>query len=358
MVVFPIVAALITLGCAIAVGRDYVARPKPDKMMWTIAFAMFATAAGAEAFGALVGWTPLLARVYYVLGATLVVGYLALGELYLILPNRRAWVDRVAGGLVALTALAVALVSRAAVGDVGSMGWQALQRGPGLTALTIGINSTGTLVLLGGLLYSAWRFRRLGTQRNRMLGCLLIAVGTLVVASGGTLTRFGSRQLLYIAMAIGAALIFGGYLKAKQPDVQRTASPVSDAMVEDVGAEPVMDVMPVGTVSSSGATVAALQSSNDRVPASVNVVFACVGSAGELIVPSLALREAGLRAGELVALVVTDDGLLVASRATFSEQLLDRIDAQLTSHAPANPARDADAPSVARLAREGNRRTS
>ena len=197
MLVFPIIATLVALGCAGVVARDYIARPKPDKVAWLIAFVMFAGAAGLEVGGALAHWTPLMARVYYALGAVLVVGYLALGELYLLFPARRDLVDRAAGGLVALTALGISLVYRAPLdAGVSEHGWHALRPGAGLLVLTIGINTVGTLILVGGLLYSAWRFRQRHTFRNRTLGCLLIAIGTLAVASGGTLTRLGSDQLL------------------------------------------------------------------------------------------------------------------------------------------------------------------
>jgi hypothetical protein len=224
MVVFPIIATILALACCIAVLRDYLARPRPAGITWTIAFAIFAVAAGSEVAGSLAGWTPLLARIYYVLGATLVVGYLALGELYLLM--RRERVDRIAGLLVLLSALAVALVWNSEVsGDVGRDGWEALERGPALTILTVALNSVGTLVLVGGLLYSAVSFRRRGIMRNRMLGCLLIAVGTLSVAGGGTLTRLGSHQYLYIAMSLGIALIFGGYVQARKPDAVKDPTP-------------------------------------------------------------------------------------------------------------------------------------
>lgn len=224
MVIFPIVATVLAFGCAAAVVRDYLARPRPAGLVWSIAFAIFGVAALCEVIGALSGWTPLLARVYYVLGATLVVGYLAVGELYLLM--RRSWADKAAGVMILLTALAVSLISKTPIGpDVADEGWRALEPGAGLTALTIGINSTGTAILAGGLLYSVVTFQRKGIMRNRMIGCLLIAAGTLAVASGGTLTRLGSDQYLYIAMSIGIALIFAGYLWTRKPDVAPTTAP-------------------------------------------------------------------------------------------------------------------------------------
>jgi len=232
MVIFPIIATTLAFGCCLAVLRDHIARPKPAGLVWTIAFAIFGTAALSEVLGTLIGWTPLLARTYYVLGATLVVGYLALGELYLLM--RRQRVDRIAGVLVVLTALAISLVSKASVGaDVETAGWEALERSPGLTAVTMFLNIGGTLILVGGLVYSAISFKRRGIMRNRMIGCLLIAAGTLAVASGGTLTRLGSHQYLYIAMSLGITLIFAGYVRTRKPDVAPAPKPV--AMVRDSG---------------------------------------------------------------------------------------------------------------------------
>lgn len=229
MVLFPLFAALLAACCAVIVMHDYRARPKPDKVAWGIAFGIFAAAAGIEVIATIADWTPFLARAYYVLGATLVVGYLALGELYLLM--RRARVDRIAGIIAFLSVLAVALVIRTPItGDITQDGWEALDRGPGLTMLTVAFNSIGTLVLIGGLLWSVWKLRRLGTMRNRTIGCLLIALGTLSVASGGTLTRLGSHQYLYIAMSLGISLIFAGYLRARRPDHRPVAVPRPETM--------------------------------------------------------------------------------------------------------------------------------
>jgi hypothetical protein len=147
---------------------------------------------------------------------------------------RRAWVDRIAGLLLVLSALAISLVSNATVAtDVKQVGWEALERSPGLTILTILINSTGTVILVGGLAYSAVSFKRRGIMRNRMIGCLLIASGTLAVASGGTLTRLGSHQYLYIAMSLGIALIFAGYVRTKKPDEAPARAAIPAVVMRD-----------------------------------------------------------------------------------------------------------------------------
>jgi len=236
VVVFPAASALISLVCAATVARDAVRRPRPDKIAWAVAFAVFAVAAGAEVAGATRGWNVTLARLYYVTGPVLVVDYLAVGELYLLAPRR---VASLAPGMTLLvTALAGAIVWDAPVetSRLGTDGWEAIERGPALVALAASINSLGTLVLVGGALYSAWRFWRRGMFRHRMIGCVLIAAGTLVVATGGTLTRFGQREYLYIAMTLGVAIIYAGYLEARRPDAAAAPSvDVADASTVALG---------------------------------------------------------------------------------------------------------------------------
>ena len=221
MVVLPVLSALIAFGCVALIVRDALRRPSPDRITWIVAFAMFGIAAAAEAIGDTAGWNAPLARTYYLTGAVLVVGFLALGQLYLLAGNR---IGKVAPGIALLiTAVSVSTVWSAPIDHarLSEDGWDAIERTTGLSILAISINSIGTLILLGGLGYSAIRFKRSGQHRNRMIGCLLIALGTLVVAMGGTLTRFGSEQYLYIAMSIGIAMIFGGYVWMKKPEARR-----------------------------------------------------------------------------------------------------------------------------------------
>jgi N-terminal 7TM region of histidine kinase len=218
LIIFPIFALIVSLGCMAIIGYDAWRRPRADRIVWTLAFAIFAIAAGAEVIGSAGHWTPALVRTYYLAGAVLVVGYLALGELYLLAGKQ---IQRFTPGATLLvTVLAASLVLNASIdkSKLADDGWEAIDRGPGLVAMAVTINALGTFVLIGGALYSAWRFRKQGTQHNRMTGCVLIALGTFIVASGGTLTRFGHREYLYIAMAAGVAVIFAGVVETRRAD--------------------------------------------------------------------------------------------------------------------------------------------
>lgn len=220
MIVFPLVALAASSGCAAIAFLRYRRSGRTHELVWTAAFALFVLGAACEVAGSRWGWNPFLARLYYFSGATLVVGYLALGTLFLLAPRRVA--HAALTGLLLASALAGLLVAAAPVDPaiLPVAGWTALQKSPALVALTITLNVGGTLVVVGGALLSAWRtLPRRGASRlpgagRRLAATLLIAVGALVVASGGTLTRLGHHSLLYLAMAPGVCLLLAGYLAA------------------------------------------------------------------------------------------------------------------------------------------------
>jgi hypothetical protein len=52
----------------------------------------------------------------------------------------------------------------------------------------------------------------------------LIAVGTVAVALGGTLTRLGRPEYLYLTMVLGIAIIFAGIVLTRQPQSLRATT--------------------------------------------------------------------------------------------------------------------------------------
>jgi hypothetical protein len=225
MLLLPAAALSVSLALAAATLRRYLRRRRPHELIWSATFASFALAAGCEVVGSLAGWTPFLARLYYLAGATLSVGYLAVGTLYLLAPRQIA----LAGLLVTVvqSTAAILLVWRAPVDTqaLAIAGWSALDKRGELTALAIWINGLGTLVVVGGALGSAWALWQRRGPADRATGVALIGLGTLVVALGGTLTRLGRHEYLYVAMVPGLVLIFGGYLLANaRPRPERPAA--------------------------------------------------------------------------------------------------------------------------------------
>ena len=226
--VFPLTAMIISGLMAFVMLRRLRQKVRPHELIWTVAFAMFAAASGSQVFGDLFGWTAALARLYYVMGATLVVGWLGLGTWLLLVQKPRlrnvgVW------SIIFLTGLSLGLVSLAPVDPVilVSEGWHALDKPAALTVITILLNTAGTFVLVGGALWSAWVFWRKRIMSQRMYGLILLAVGAMTVAAGGSLTRLGHQQYLYIAMSLGIGLMFWGYLKTIRPAVASSAEDTS-----------------------------------------------------------------------------------------------------------------------------------
>lgn len=236
MVALPIIAAVISAVFAAVIAHDSYRRPRPDKISWVIAFGIFTIAAGAEVVGDLYEWTPLVARVFYLTGAVLVTLFLGVGELYLLFGQK---IKRFAPGVtLAVVALAISLVWSAPIDEarLATDKWEAIEREGALIALVAISNAFGVVVLAGGALYSAWRFWRSGTHRHRMIGCLLIALGTMVIASKGYAERLGlsvSDDMFYAFLAAGAAIIFLGYLETRRPDRVRV-SPASEPATASV----------------------------------------------------------------------------------------------------------------------------
>jgi len=239
VIVLPLIALAASLGCTSIAFRRYRRGGRTHELVWTAAFVLFALGAACEVAGTRWGWNPFLARLYYFSGATLVVGYLALGTLYLLAPRRVAQTALTA--LLLASGLAGFLVAATPVDPtiLPVAGWTALEKGPALVVLTITLNVGGTLVVVGGALLSAWRaLPRPGAPRQpgwerRLAATLLIALGVLVVASGGTLTRLGQHSLLYLAMAPGVCLLLAGYLAADWRGWPRLRWPLRRAGLAD-----------------------------------------------------------------------------------------------------------------------------
>jgi hypothetical protein len=92
------------------------------------------------------------------------------------------------------------------------------------------MNVWGTILLVGGAIYSAYLFRRKEIMRNRVVGNWLIALGGLLPAVGGALIRLGDPSFKYFGEMGGAIFIFMGFWIATS--VAKGGKSVQDASVE------------------------------------------------------------------------------------------------------------------------------
>src|SRR5438093_6089360 len=118
MWIFPLAAALTAAAFTGMLLARSARRPRPAEAMWAVALAMYAAASLAMFLGTLTAWSPVEFRVYWLLGGTLNVPYLAQGEIYLLAP--RAVANALLVVLIFGTAFAIAKIRSAPV-HVGSL---------------------------------------------------------------------------------------------------------------------------------------------------------------------------------------------------------------------------------------------
>jgi hypothetical protein len=73
------------------------------------------------------------------------------------------------------------------------------------------LNLYAFVFLFGGAVYSAIQYFAKDRGRPRFLGNIYIAIGALLPGIGGTFTRFGYVEVLYVTELMGLALIYFGY---------------------------------------------------------------------------------------------------------------------------------------------------
>lgn len=184
----------------------------PHLAWWGGGVLMYAVGTITEALTTLLGWHEGIFRAWYISGALLGGAPLAQGTVYLLLRRKTAnrltavlvTVVAVAATFVLLTPIDAALVEPYRLsGRVMEWSW--------VRGFSPFINLYAATFLIGGAILSAVRYRRRAELRHRYIGNVLIAVGALLPGIGGSFTRFGHVEVLYVTEFIGIVLIYFGY---------------------------------------------------------------------------------------------------------------------------------------------------
>ena len=211
MVLIPAMAAIVAAAFALVVLRQYGGHRRTYQLMWAIGLAMFAVAAFAGYLARSGGTTEAEYRLFYLLGAILNVAWLGLGSVYLL--ARRSWANAALAFVVLLSLLSAYAVfstpvNVAAAADSG----RGFPDGS-VPRILAGVGSgLGSLALIGGALWSAWIFLRKRRNGRRAVANVVIAVGVLIVAAGGTATFTGASGILELTNLVGLSVIFAGFL--------------------------------------------------------------------------------------------------------------------------------------------------
>ena len=210
--VIPLIAGAVGGAFAAVVARQYLRRRKPYQAIWAVALAMFAVAAFFETAGQAVGWSDPTYKGYYLFGGLLNVGWLGLGSLLLLTSPRAGRIATIVMVLISIVALVAVLTSHT---DHNLLKAQVPARGaidiPAVLPLVT--NLGGSLLLIGGAGWSAWRSARAGAPRNRVVGLAVLAVGAFIVAGGHSYAQTkGVYAAQPLSEALGIVAMFVGYL--------------------------------------------------------------------------------------------------------------------------------------------------
>lgn len=211
----PLISTIVSFIFAVLVSIQYLTHKKPYQLVWTIGLLMYAAGTISEFWTEMWGLNETTYRMWYLFGAILVSAYLGMGTVYLVARRSVAHIAMVVLGAASI--YAVYRVVSAPIDLSNLMQLTGTAMPPGVRMLTPFFNSFGTLALVGGALYSAWVFWRKKVMPYRVVANILIAVGAIMPAIGGTQLRLGGHAFVFYTLELaGIVVIFIGFLRSSQ----------------------------------------------------------------------------------------------------------------------------------------------
>jgi hypothetical protein len=210
-------AVLAAVFGAVVAARWWRSR-RPAFAAWAAGLFIFAAAALTQALGEASGFSVPLFRAFYLLGGVLGVIYLALGTLFLLAPARVARVSAlvlvVLTVVLAIDAIFVPVDAGRLHTTAGVLGEAVTGHGNPIYVGAVLFNILGSVVLIGGSAWSAWRFARTRAGLDRVVCNVLLTAGALLIAAGFSAAKAvgGTIATLGIYEAVGIAVMFAGFL--------------------------------------------------------------------------------------------------------------------------------------------------
>ena len=191
-------------------------RPSSYGWAWSFGVMIFTLGVFTQFWGALAGWNETLYKLWYWSGGIAVAAWWGVGSVYLLAYRR--WWGHAFMGFVALISILGALILVTTPVDftefeypiadssIHAQGIPAAAR-----ALAAVPNIVGTIAIVGVAIWSALSFHLHKSRPLRATSSVLVAVGTIVIAVGGSFSRFDITAPLYITQLSGFALVFIGF---------------------------------------------------------------------------------------------------------------------------------------------------
>ena len=208
----PIATSIFSIWFGMLLVRRYQERGGMHHFWWAIGAFAFAAGTITESLTTLIGWHEPVFRAWYISGALFGGFPLAQGTVYLLLDRRKA--DRLTAAVLSVAIVAAVCVLLSPIdtslvelhrlsGRVMEWTW--------VRAFSPFINLYAVIFLVGGAVYSALKYRKVPNMSHRVIGNWLIAIGALLPGIGGSFTRFGHVEVLYVTELVGIVLIYFGF---------------------------------------------------------------------------------------------------------------------------------------------------
>ena len=228
-------AGLISLALTGATFERWLKQRTRHLAAWTLSLLLFAGGAIAAWFGAAAGWNEPTFRAFYLLGAILNVPMLGVGTIYLL--GGRKIGDRAAAAAALLSTFAIGVLWAAPMH--GELSGQVLPQGsevfePLPRVLAAGASTSGAIVVGSGAILSLWRLRGTSGADRRPVkrlatGNCLVALAIIVLSAGGLFNSVGDKMTVFsVSLAVGAALLFCGFMTATSARGSQPAKGQSD----------------------------------------------------------------------------------------------------------------------------------
>ncbi|MEK6782531.1 MAG: hypothetical protein AABY93_12545 [Bacteroidota bacterium] len=198
--------------------REWNSKNKPAYFFWwMIGVLCYGLGTLTESIVGIFNWSEPVFRSWYILGALLGGFPLAQGSVYLIFKKSTA--DVMMFSVVSIILIASVLVMMSPIDY--SLVEPTRLTGRVLTwknvrLITPFVNIYAFIFLVGGAAYSAYRYSKDIKFKNRCIGNIFIAVGGLLPGIGGSFTKFGYTEVLYVTELLGIILIYMGYHTMKR----------------------------------------------------------------------------------------------------------------------------------------------
>lgn len=213
----PILTTLFSIYFFKEIFHHYKLKQKNYLLWWSIGVLTFGLGTLAESINVLLGWSEINLKYWYIVGALLGGFPLAQGSVYLLMKNRFAKTTSILFVLLIIVASVFVILTPVDLpnpfngkltGEVFRWDW--------VRYFSPFINLYAFIFLVGGAIYSAIKYYKQGIKEAPFKGNIFIAIGGLLPGIGGSFTRAGYVEVLYITEFIGLLFIYYGYKIIKE----------------------------------------------------------------------------------------------------------------------------------------------